>query len=69
MNFIETVSQELEALIDRERGAVRRRGRRAYVRDYPISPDVAEIAVTRPIPRPRRPAAGSASGSGSETRR
>jgi alpha,alpha-trehalose-phosphate synthase [UDP-forming] len=53
MNFIETVSQELEALIDRERGAVRRRGRRTFVRDYPISPDVAEIAVTAADPSTR----------------
>jgi trehalose 6-phosphate synthase len=50
MNFIETVSQELEVLIDHERGAVRRRGRRTFVRDYPISPDVAEIAVTAADP-------------------
>ena len=46
MNFIDTVSQELEALIDRERIAVRRAGHRTYVRDYPISPDVAEISLT-----------------------
>ena len=46
MNFIDTVSQEMEALIDRERIAVRRAGHRTYVRDYPISPDVAEISLT-----------------------
>ncbi len=45
MNFIDAVSQELEALIDRERTAVRRGGRRTFVRDYPISPDVAEISL------------------------
>jgi trehalose 6-phosphate synthase len=45
MNFMEAVGQELEALIDRERWAVRRRGRRTYVRDYAISPDAAEIST------------------------
>jgi trehalose 6-phosphate synthase len=45
INFLETVGDELEALIDRERGAVRRRDRRTFVRDYPISPDVAEISL------------------------
>lgn len=45
MNFLETVGQELEALIDRERGSIRRHGRTTFVRDYPISPDVAEISL------------------------
>lgn len=45
INFFDTVSRELEALIDRERSAVRRRGRRTFVRAYPISPDVAEISL------------------------
>ncbi|HET9252448.1 MAG TPA: trehalose-6-phosphate synthase [Candidatus Eisenbacteria bacterium] len=45
MNFLDTVSQELESLIDRERGSIRRRGGVTFVRDYPISPDVAEISL------------------------
>ena len=45
MNFLDTVGQELESLIDRERGSIRRRGRTTFVRDYPISPDVAEISL------------------------
>jgi trehalose 6-phosphate synthase len=45
MNFLETVGQELESLIDRERGSIRRRGRVTFVRDYPISPDVTEISL------------------------
>ncbi len=45
MNFMDTVTNELEALVDRERSAIRRRGRRTFVRDYPISPDVAEISL------------------------
>ena len=42
-NFLDTVAIELEAHIDRERQAVRRRGHRTFVRHYPISPDAAEI--------------------------
>jgi len=45
MNFLDTVGAELESLIDRERGSIRRRGRVTFVRDYPISPDVTEIAL------------------------
>jgi trehalose 6-phosphate synthase len=50
MNFLDTVGHELEALIDRERGAIRRRGRTTFVRDYPISPDVAEISLAAADP-------------------
>lgn len=50
MNFLETVGQELESLIDRERGLIRRRGRVTFVRDYPISPDVAEISLAAASP-------------------
>jgi len=50
MNFLETVGQELESLIDRERGSIRRRGRVTFVRDYPISPDVAEISLAASSP-------------------
>ncbi|HEU5311339.1 MAG TPA: trehalose-6-phosphate synthase, partial [Candidatus Eisenbacteria bacterium] len=45
MNFLDTVGQELESLIDRERSSIRRRGGVTFVRDYPISPDVAEISL------------------------
>ena len=45
INFMETVSTELEALVDRERWAVRRKGRKTFVRAYPISPDVAEYSL------------------------
>jgi trehalose 6-phosphate synthase len=44
MNFLDTVSREMEANVDRERSAVRRGGHRTFVRTYPISPDAAEIA-------------------------
>ena len=50
INFLDAVSQELEALIDRERIAVRRGGQRTFVRDYPISPDVAEISLAAAEP-------------------
>jgi trehalose 6-phosphate synthase len=45
MNFLDAVSSEMEALVDRERYAVSRGGRRTFVRHYPISPDVAEISI------------------------
>ena len=44
-NFLDTVAAEMEAHIDRERHAVRRRGHRTFVRHYPISPDAAEITL------------------------
>jgi trehalose 6-phosphate synthase len=50
MNFLDTVALELEAHIDRERSAVRRRGHRTFVRPYPISPDVAEISLAASDP-------------------
>jgi alpha,alpha-trehalose-phosphate synthase [UDP-forming] len=50
MNFLETVGQELESLIDRERGLIRRLERVTFVRDYPISPDVAEISLAAANP-------------------
>jgi len=45
MNFMDTVATEMEAHIDRERSAVRRRGHRTFVRAYAIGPDVAEISM------------------------
>ena len=45
LNFMETVSRELEALVDRERWSIRRKGRKTFVRAYPISPDVAEYSL------------------------
>lgn len=45
MNFVDTVATEMEAHIDRERSAVRRRGHRTFVRAYAIGPDVAEISM------------------------
>ena len=45
MNFLDTVSSELEAHVDRERSAVRRRGHRTFVRAYAIGPDVSEISL------------------------
>jgi len=45
MNFLDTVAGEMEAHIDRERQAIRRRGHRTFVRHYPISPDAAEITL------------------------
>ena len=57
MNFLDTVASELEAHIDRERSAVRRRGHRTFVRAYAIGPDVAEISYTAAEPNTRREAA------------
>ena len=54
MNFLDTVANEMEAHIDRERQAVRRRGHRTFVRHYPISPDSAEISVAAADPWTRR---------------
>lgn len=45
MNFVDTVARELEVRVLRERGAIQRRGRRTYVRSYPIGPDSAEISL------------------------
>ncbi len=45
MNFLDTVAQEMEAHIDHERFAIRRRGRKTFVRTYPIAPDAAEISL------------------------
>jgi trehalose 6-phosphate synthase len=50
INFLDTVAQELEAHIDHERFAIRRRGRRTFVRSYPISPDAAEISLAASEP-------------------
>lgn len=44
MNFLDTVAREMEAHIDRERDAVRRRRHRTFVRSYAVSPDAAEIS-------------------------
>jgi trehalose 6-phosphate synthase len=44
MNFLDTVGREMEAHIDRERDAVRRRRHRTFVRSYAVSPDAAEIS-------------------------
>ncbi len=49
-NFLDTVAQELEAQIDHERFAIRRRGRKTFVRTYPISPDAAEISLAASEP-------------------
>jgi len=49
-NFLDTVAQELESNIDQERMAVRRRGRKTFVRTYPISPDAAEISLAASEP-------------------
>ncbi|MGE5176751.1 MAG: alpha,alpha-trehalose-phosphate synthase (UDP-forming) [Hyphomicrobiales bacterium] len=56
INFIDTVAGELEAHIDRERFAVRRRGHRTMVRAYPISPDVEEITLAAEEPWTREEA-------------
>ncbi|HTM01327.1 MAG TPA: trehalose-6-phosphate synthase [Candidatus Omnitrophota bacterium] len=56
MNFVDTVATELEAHIDRERSAVRRRGHRTFVRSYAIGPDVAEISMAAADPNTRREA-------------
>ena len=50
MNFMDTVAQELEAHLDHERFAIRRRGRKTFVRTYPISPDAAEISLAASEP-------------------
>jgi trehalose-6-phosphate synthase len=50
INFMDTVAQELESNIDHERYAIRRRGRRTFVRTYPISPDAAEISIAASEP-------------------
>ena len=50
MNFMDTVAQELESHIDQERFAIRRRGRKTFVRTYPISPDAAEITLAASEP-------------------
>lgn len=57
MNFLDAVAQELEAHIDQERFAVRRRGRKTFVRAYPISPDAAEISRAASEPWASRAAA------------
>ena len=49
-NFMDTVAQELESHIDNERFAIRRRGRKTFVRTYPISPDAAEISLAASEP-------------------
>ena len=49
-NFLDTVAQELESHIDHERFAIRRRGRKTFVRTYPISPDAAEISLAASEP-------------------
>lgn len=51
INFMDTVSHELEALVDRERWVVRRKGRKTFVRAYPISPDVAEYSLAAGDPK------------------
>ena len=56
MNFVDTVATEMEAHIDRERSAVRRRGHRTFVRAYAIGPDVAEISMAAADPGTRREA-------------
>jgi trehalose 6-phosphate synthase len=50
INFLDTVAQELESHIDQERFAIRRRGRKTFVRTYPISPDAAEISLAASEP-------------------
>jgi trehalose 6-phosphate synthase len=50
INFMDTVAQELEAHLDHERFAIRRRGRKTFVRTYPISPDAAEISLAASEP-------------------
>jgi len=50
MNFMDTVAQELEAHLDHERFAIRRRGRKTFVRAYAISPDAAEISLAASEP-------------------
>jgi len=57
MNFLDTVAQELESNIDHERFAIRRRGRKTFVRTYPISPDAAEISLAASEPWATRAAA------------
>jgi trehalose 6-phosphate synthase len=57
INFLDTVAQELEAHIDQERFAIRRRGRKTFVRTYPISPDAAEISLAASEPWATRAAA------------
>jgi trehalose 6-phosphate synthase len=57
LNFLETVTRELEVHYDRERAALTRGGHRTYVRSYPIAPDAAEIAVAAGSPDTRRQAA------------
>jgi trehalose-6-phosphate synthase len=57
MNFVDTVATEMEAHIDRERSAVRRRGHRTFVRAYAIGPDVAEISLSASDSSTRREAA------------
>ncbi len=56
INFLDTVAQELESNIDHERFAVRRRGRKTFVRTYPISPDAAEISLEASEPWAQRAA-------------
>ncbi|MEO7091635.1 MAG: trehalose-6-phosphate synthase, partial [Polyangiales bacterium] len=51
-NFLETCDRGIEALVDWERSAAQRQGRRAYVRPFPISIDVddfASLAAARPF--------------------
>jgi len=58
MNFVDTVATEMEAHIDREKSAIRRRGHRTFVRAYAIGPDVAEISLSASDPNTRRAADG-----------
>ncbi|MBI4364414.1 MAG: trehalose-6-phosphate synthase, partial [Candidatus Latescibacteria bacterium] len=64
INFLESVGQELEANIDQERSGVRRRGRRTFVRAYPISPDAEEISLAASEPWAREGAASIRAGLG-----
>jgi trehalose 6-phosphate synthase len=54
MNFIDSVADELEARVDRERIAVERGGKRTWVRHFPISVNASEIAAMADDPATTR---------------
>ena len=50
-NFLDTVANEVEARVDRERVAVDRAGRRTWVRHFPIGVNVREIELMAESPQ------------------
>ena len=52
-NFLDSVANELEARVDRERVAIERGGKRTWVRHFPIGVNAGEIAAMAESPQTR----------------